>query len=320
MRIKIIWLMLALVLLMSSISPADDAPTYSVTGADGLTYKTSEDGTIRISNNRGAVGYIGFAITGNIDGVNQTYINDQFTWSWSRSYYNITEQEYNVTTEEWYNVTKAVNVYRAYNNVPYFNITAVYSNLPQGDIKIRHVITNNLRYNITNVKFWYIHTFSSQKAITYNKERYNITNTSILHIQGNFSNVKSLLNFFDYGFYYQDLIDSGFKVTDVILGKATRFGYPNRIVAAIGVTKSNGIFPDRSRVTLDPFTTGYIYPEAWGDPLNEWTNAQNVVSDNNQYMTSAILYKLEDTDYYNFDIPDNAMITGIQVQIGAKYT
>lgn len=289
-----------------------------------LTYSVQTNGIVTIRNilNQ-TIAKMGFAISGRIDGVNNIYTNENFTWTWSRDNYSIIQEEY-LTIEDMENniitnVSYRVDVFTGYNNQGNFNWTQVweFSALTRF-VKMKHIITNNLGKNITNATFWYISTISENDRIRFNNSDYNINMNNSMHLKGNFNNVLGKIDFLDHVFFYNDLIENGFDITDIYLGDAELIGRKGIPIFAVGVTKGNSILEDGKTITLDPLDTGFKSPDEAGDPLSQWTNPNNIKISDNNYATETTLQEMMDTSNYTFNIPDSATIVGIEIKLEGR--
>lgn len=281
------------------------ASSYSFTHSDGLTFESSGDGIVKISDFYKTLAYQGFAIQGDILFHSYTYTSENFNWTWTH--------EYELIYDEYLNESYTLDTFTAYNNKARFNWTQVWSFDNRTNAKVKHIITNNLGFSITNTKLWYIHTLPRVAEITYNNTRYfsNIDN----HLTGYFNNVIGKVNIGELNFIYDDILNSSYDITDIYFGNASMSGYPNRRIFAIGLTRGLGIFQNGTTIILDPFETSYYSPSTTGEPMNNWTDGSYVVSSNNQRAYVETLYYLLDTSDYSVSLPIGAIIEGIEVKI-----
>lgn len=278
---------------------------HNYTANDGMVFSTGDNGIVAMNYNGRVVGKMSFGLTGFtiIDG-NLGYTSKDFTWTWSKHNYTDIIEEWDEDLGEYVNVSYNVDIFTAYNNKVKFNWTQEWRFHPLEDTKIKHTITNDLGLSILDTKFWYIIVIDRKYGAI-------------------FKNASKKIALRDYDFNYNDLINSGFTVTDWYIGKGHKVNLSNKYMAAIAVTKNNGIFPTGKTVVLDPEVTAYKYPSQTGDPLDQWTNGANLKADDNVVATEDVIGERVDTSNYSFFAGMNVTPSGIngilvQVQFAAS--
>lgn len=287
---------------------------YSFTHSDGLTFETNRNGIIKISDERRAITHQGFMIEGTIGLEDYRFTSEEFIWTWSRRHEVIEEESHwDNDSQEWVNINYTLDTFTAYNNNPNFNWTQEWMFDNRTDVKMKHIITNKLGVDITNTKIWYIHSLPRNMDINFNSSRYDHETT--YHFEGNFNNLLPRVQLGELTFFYHDLVNSSFTVSDVYIGDGSILGYSDRRLLAIGITKGSGIFRNGTTIVLDPLDTGYIFPTA---TEGQWTNhARLKISDDSRAEATAV-GQITNTSGYTFDIPDSAEIVGIEVRLEGR--
>lgn len=296
------------VALLFSLLLIPSALSYSLTEGT-LTYSTNDNGLITIKDSAGRINHFGFAISGNVIG-QQIYTTEDFNWTYSR-----VNRTLEVEINETHNETYTERIITAYNNAPLFNWTIYYTLNHFKGMKIKHVITNNLGVAITNTKLWYIHRLPQNAILRFNNSHNLIgDDLDLTEGLGSFSR----LDVGSYRFLYDDIIDSGFDITNLYVGDGARVGYANRRVLALGISKGGGLFPNGFTVELDPTVTDWLSPTNTGEPHNDFSNPDNIKTSNNQRAISSTVGDNISTNVYNFDIPGESVINGIEVSLEAR--
>jgi len=168
-------------------------------------------------------------------------------------------------------------------------------------------VNNNYLFNWVQV--WDFDVNKSAKVTYYlqNNMAVDLQDTKI-----SFTNLisegKDLGNEVDFGeftFIYDDLIENSFNVIDTSNG--------NNIV-----TIDLGDYMDGETIVLDPVVTSWKSPQTTGSPEDDWTNGANIISSNDVYATETTIGHNLSTGDYNFVIPKNSTIHGIECQLEAK--
>lgn len=212
-----------------------DASTQTMTDNNGLRYKTTPEGWIKVIKDYTIQSYFGFGLEGTVDTGYQRYTVENFTWDWS----------HDMVGDE--------HIFTAYNNQPIFNWTIVYHFYPDHPMKITHILNNSWK-DITDAKMWYINKISYGDYVEWNDNTYHWSaDKKPKHWSGNLTDemtkVKLLGRFV---FNYTDIIHNGFTITDVYIGNASIVGHPEYDMMAIGFTKGTGNWNKGIMIEVDP--------------------------------------------------------------------
>lgn len=121
-------------------------------------------------------------------------------------------------------------------------------------VKIKQTMQNNLM-DFNNFRLWYIHTMQQGQELSWNGTSYFVDVNDTLYIHGNFNEILPEVDFHGmYLFNYSDLIESGFDITDVLIGDAGLInpagsGIP---IMMVGVSLDDGVFQLGDIEVFDP--------------------------------------------------------------------
>lgn len=283
---------------------------------DNLVFELFNNGIIKISDEHGLLAYQGWALSGEISGDPIRYTSEDFNWTWNKTKtsYNI-RIGYDEETNESINKTCYIYTFVGYNNIDQFPIYWYYIFDENADAKWGLNITNNLGVPVTNMKGWLVHSFDkSDLKVIFNGTRYNLSEN--YHLTGDFSNLFPKVNMGNLRFFYSDLINSSFDLTDVYIGNGSVVGYPKRLIVAVGVTKGSGSLPNGYTIIFDPSESGYEFPDY---TEGDWSNhAYLKISDNNRAEATAVYQIVNVSDFDFSSIPDSAEIVGIKVRVEGR--
>jgi len=139
-------------------------------------------------------------------------------------------------TVEWINYT--INVSIGYNDNSNLNITQRWEYDQTKPTKTTHTITNNYKTDISNLSIEYVLDMPKNR-------RYIIYPNKI--------------DFIDYEFRFNDLIDTGFSTTPSLDAE----GYEGRNTLSIGVTKGLRILGSGESITYDPTWSDWKSPTSF---------------------------------------------------------
>lgn len=286
-----------------------------------LLYSANDDGTITISKDGEEQTRVGFAVVGKINGTRQYRINHDFVWTWEKANYTrVLEWDFNDTTNETIYKNITIHTFTGYNNFAPFNWTQVWEySKDLTSIKLKHFLTNNIGQDIENATFWYLHKMNENQELRFNDVvyRYNITNN--IHLSGNFNDLLSRVDFKDYNFNYNDLIENNFDVTDIYIGDGSIVDKPNLNIMGIGFSKGSGTLQNGMTVEIDPEITSYMFPTETSIHHSDWNNGANLKADDGNDATANALNLFESTSFYNFDLGVSmVVINGIEVALAAN--
>lgn len=317
-------ILLGMIFLVISVTGSSHFPD-SITH-DGLTYTPKADGYVEISDTDGLLSRKGFAVTGIINNISQIKTTEDF--SWSKSYelieLNATEIWLNQTTNETYEgetIFWEKKVYTFYNNEPTFNWTIVMEFEDGKNAKDTSYITNNLGVPITNAKFWYIFEVREGRGIFYDGVWKPAWQGKTFHFTGDdLIKLKNRLDFNQYRFKYQDLIQNNFTISDVYIGNGSIIGHENKYFVGLGVTKGNGIFPDGKTITLDPEISVWYDADTTEDPfVGDWFEPDKVkIADNDRAFETTSGSIMFTSDYgINFGPNSGVEYHGMEIRVQA---
>lgn len=160
-----------------------------------------------------------------------------FTWTW--------------TTENHGNQIWLVG----YNNYPSFPIVQRWKFEQGKSVKIETQMKNSLGIRLNNFKLWYLHSLTEGDTISYNDKEYTVLLNDTVFLNGDFNAILPEVEFDRfYIFKYQDLIDSGFDITSILIGDAGLINsdFSGIPFVGIGVQQSDRTFLPEEIITFDP--------------------------------------------------------------------
>lgn len=253
----------------------------SYTANDALVFTTQPDGDMQVSYHR-PLAEIGFAIEGTVLALSQDYNNENYLWVWTEENFTVIQEEYDFKTGELINVTYYGKIFTGSNLDRRFSWTQVWTFHPFDYTKVKNIITNDLGFSLMDVEF--IYDIDTKQRL--------LSTTNNIHA------------FAEFDFDYQDLIDNDFSIAPSLTDSRPRF------------TTATGTFSNGQRIELDPLVTAYKSPTTTGDPTNQWTNPDNILTSNNARASTTTLGHIMDTSGYDFSgIPINSEIVGIEVSL-----
>lgn len=204
----------------------------SIKDYNGMVYSSRSDGLYQIDYD-GRTTFFGFGISGTVNSNPFVRLSTDFPWMMSM-----------VDNGDGYTVATRTTG----------NEWATEFDFTSRGTKITNSITNTLANPITNGKFYYLFTVNSGDAIKYNGSTYIVPSDPNLHISGNLNENIPKIVINDYVlFNFQDIINSGFDITDVYVVPASSLGFSSFYnVVAVGFTKGSGVLPVGATVTIDP--------------------------------------------------------------------
>ena len=260
---------------------------------NGLIYKVSADSKyINLYDvNGNYISSFGFGVTGDRGKGIEKFTTLNFSWTW--------EKETIPSTNEY--------IFRAYNNNLYFNWTQEYHFYPNQSMKINHTIKNNLPSDadILNAKFWYIQTIGKNDGIWFNGTRY----TQDIWKTGTLDNLTAKVKFEDYYIFdYDDLLSSGFNITDFYIGTGNILGVDDIRILAIGVTKFPYRLSNGASVTLDPTIKIGTDQEGGGDAYVSKGYPNKNYGDVNELKVQRVTWQRAYLKFNISSVPDNQII------------
>ena len=287
---------------------------------DGLGIEPTPLGAVRIWEDDLLVGATGFALTGTVLG--EDYLTNSWDWGWYWSVSNQTieiEDDWGNGTIDYWNFTEITLT--GWNGRTDFNITQIYKTILNNGIKQEIEITNNLM-NVSDYKIWLLNYLNPNTKFTYDGVEYKAYNLTELSISGNFDSIIPRVDFGDaYVYDYADLIRSGFNITDVHIGSAERFGSPENMYMAIGVSLGDNTFAKGERITYDPtYVTSYYVPTTFGDScpgsnVDDWTNSFRLEVSDNVRTSTVVKNHRSDTCDYGMDFPNMTEVHGVEINL-----
>lgn len=301
-----------------------DSNTDTFTNWSGYKITHNDNGDVKIVNQEGESGRVLFAITGTSTSGSLTRTSRDFNWNW------VLEEEKLVLFDR--------NSFRYFlkgtNDSSALPIEQVWRFYENDDPKLTYKITNNFE-QITNAKFWFIYVLNKNDLVEFDGVQRLLSDDSFVRltsVDGINAKEKLLKINNATGFDFQDLNQSGFEFTDLVLGSGDLIGKPNLVIVGIGVTKNNGVFPVGSSVELDPtiLDTGAIFPNKAYNAQSDWSSINNLL-DNiavpNRFAVVTLNLKSVDLNQFgkfnsadgnNLLIPFGAEIRGIEIIVRAK--
>lgn len=287
----------------------------------GLTIEPTVLGTVRVWKDQKLAGAVGFSLTGTVYG--QNYIGNSYDWAWAwgKEENEIIMQEY-LSNGSIMNITFNEITLTGWNQRADFNITQIFKSIYPDGIKHEIILTNNF-VPITNFKVWLLNSIEKDDIFTYNGTEYNYEEYGDVSLGGNFDNILPKVDFGDtYIYRYEDLIDSGYNITNILIGNASIFNAPEALFMGIGVRKNDGSFTVGNKLILDPIIiSDYFTPSAFGGSCPGATNAADwtlptrlEVSDNSRSYTSTLNHR-HDTCNYDIDLLNGTVINGLEVSL-----
>ncbi|MBI2452072.1 hypothetical protein HYV50_03260 [Candidatus Pacearchaeota archaeon] len=312
---KIVWVFLIFfVIIIIYDVGAEDLFTHN----DGLNFQLTSSGEIGINKEGKSLGSLRFVVTGVVNRENKTYNSEDFIWNSIYSNYTSIEQ-INKTT----NISYLVDVLTNYNNHQNFRWTQILEFHPKKAAKLKHSITNNFGYNLTNVKFWYVNVLSEGTRLIYDNEERTLRKNETVHLRGSFNDKIPKFDFYDYEFRFGDLINSGFNITDIYIGNGSIFGYYDGSIVALGLTNENSMFLNGLTIRLDPEITPYKSPSACDTNTQQWANCNNTFVSDNARADESTLYEVMHAHNFSFISPTENLdeswtVHGIEVSVEGR--
>lgn len=316
-----------------------------------MLYEMYSDGTIKLySNNElgsksqnNYYGSLKSILTGDINGIPFTMESTSFTWNWhiqsefinGSGWVNITEldDKGNPINIPVYLINETYNDYViGFNNDSNLNWTRTVKfsrtridNITERFYDQRPKITDIIKYsyrNFDDVKLRYINEIEEGSSLLYNNQVSIPTSASDIILTENLNG--SNFNFLGmYRFNYQDLIDSDLNISEVRIGNGLSVGLTDSLIISVQAELNNPSIGALSggTITIDPSVTSYSLPTATGDPeYDDWTNPDNILTDNGQYAQSDLVGETLDTSGYSFSGLTDSDIIGIEWQAECKIT
>lgn len=279
---------------------------FSFTDVSGIDWIPKQNGTIQLQKNNKTLGYLAIALTGTVGAQNyKKYSTDQ-NWIWN--YDQNLQRAFPL--QKFIGVNENTEQIEVTQSVEYF----FGEQLPKYEVKLK----NNLPVSITNTKFWLVLVQKRGDDITVGNETKRIRQNTLSQFDLSGRIPKKLKVNKDYLFDWSDTLQD-FEVTNIIVGETSQFG-PAVKLAAIGLTKNNGVFPSGASVTIDPqiMIIGFNPPGGTGVPDNDWTDGNNVrAKDGSVASSTAADESLSLTDFGFNGIVNDSAIRGIQMNLTA---
>lgn len=317
-KLIIIIALLLSILVYSLAQPAEDI--YQITHNDNMIYGANIYGTISLSDQYGKQSDFDFSVSYTINNKSVMLKPNDFLWSWREEI-----SKYNQTIGYLVNLNDGsetpifqefkITKYIGNNNYVRFPWKATWQFDEQWDSKVSYNLTNNLGVPISDVIYWYIFKPTKIVDIRYNNIDYaGEAETDITILQLN-NNILPKIDLGELTFIYDDLIQSGFNITQLYYGEGSKYSYPNKTIIAIGFQKGNSILRNGESIVLDPAVTEYKYPSSTGSPLNQWTNGARIKVSDNSRATETTLKECLDTANYSISLPAYATVVGIEINV-----
>jgi len=306
MKWKIIILFMLLIPLVSA---------YSFTNWELRTYQTDERGIIKVIDYGYTQGYYGFAITGYIAGIPYIKTVNDFIWLWQKYNYTYLHEDYD-DNGDLTNFTKYATEFKGYNNYNRFNITQKWTSKEYQATKSKYIISNNLGYDITNVKYWIIYiipdNFPHRTTTRFNQSNYLVETNNSIHLEGDYTDINPRIRINFNTFNYEDIINNGFEITNIYMGDGEIIGYSNKNIIAIGFTKGLGIFYNGNQIEIDPEDTGFLSPDNAG---GQWNNPDNIKVSDNARAVETTIGEMMNMSIFDIEIVPDSLITGIYIAL-----
>ncbi len=265
-------------------------------GNEGLEFKFRQDGAVKISKtNDDKKTFLGFGITGNVGGMDMVVLSSDFNWTW-----------------DWRDLNGTGLYMRGNNNSGLIAWEQDY-NFFKHPTKITHRITNNLA-NATDVKFWFLHLIDPNDFVEFDSQKFFANGEIVRDINVMNRGLQTKINDV-YNFNFEDLVEDGYSIERVFIGKGTPIGKPNMLVLGIGVTKNAGVFPLGATAVLDPnaITSDQELPNTTGTFDANWDNHAALTTDDGNFAHPNGVGSKVDTSDYNLGVPAGSVIIGLLI-------
>jgi len=212
-----------------------------------------------------------------------TYRN--FNWTWK----NYTKEEIRECEGDAVSPNDecfyTVDYVEGYNNNLMVNITPIFKFHEANNMKFSYHVKSNFISTVDNVEY---------------SIKLNMEEDKNIYQRGN------IINLNDLEFRYNDLIENNFTLLN---------GFnDNGKVLLNFIDTSGDLQPEETKI-LDPELTGFKSPTITGVPFDEWTNCNNVISNDANYATTNTLRKNCSASGYDFSaLSDTALIHGIYLK------
>ena len=214
-----------------------------------------------------------------------------YTFDWD--YINDTLPILEDNETNWINSSRETYIFTGKNNDRIHNWTIVINFTQGNNIKMTHHLTVG-SLALFNPKFIYKFDYYDIPYINYNNQIIDLSLEQTYDISPSLTLLPTRLQIGTYSsFIFKDLVDTGNTISNVYIGN----GY-----STIEATPPRTFYRMGETIVLDPQSTGYTSFGTTGDPLNQWTNANNSISSNNNYATETTLGEMYDTLNYGFEI------------------
>lgn len=285
----------------------------------GYSINHNENGDSKISF-EGDETTMMFAFTGTFGGQPITRTSRDFNWSWG------------IFAEDLNLFNRIATRYKlvGINDSARLPMTQSWDFYENNYPKLTYSINNNLGL-ITDAKFWFVHVLNKNDLVEFDGVKRLLSDNSFVRLTNINDREKIIRIKNSLGFDFSDLNKNGFEFTDLVLGKGEIIGKPDLVIAGIGVTKNNGVFPLGASVELDPtiFDTGERFALQSYNAQSDWAFIQNLkrnLAVPNRYATVTLTSKRVDLNQFGRPVSDgNAMlipfgaeIQGIELIVSAK--
>lgn len=271
-----------LIFILFLIIPSAYSSTY--THDDGLTYEDKNCQVIVYDIAGRKAGTFGYGISGRISGTNYKFPSADFNCEWKTEYGDNGTIYYSSSTNEL------------------LNITQVWNFTPNKAGKITYIIHNNL-VKINNIKFWIIQEVLEDDDIYYNGTRHRVRNDNLSHFKDELNDIiPSIQTKGAYTFYYRDLLEDNFNITDFYTGSSDVIGINNKVIVGIAVSKGTGVLNKGATIIIDPEVTGGKSPTTFNDPESDWTLASNLGASDDSKALTETLGHMNDMGTFDFGV------------------
>lgn len=280
---------------------------------DGMGYELTDLGITNIYNmyqggKKGKLEGVWMnVLSGNV-GVD--YLVGANEYAWTRWFTNYTNEDNKIVTE-----------WNAWNNRYDLFWTQKLTFVEGEDVKMSGSIYNGI-INISDFKIWWVQYLDEDSTLSIGSgQPYipDIENSWIIN-SNETTNLSALAQISVTGSHtmnFMDLVNNNWSIDNFYLGSADYFGFPEIMIMALGTSHGDGVFALGERIDYDPDYTGEIYPTEVGDPLDEWSNEQNLKLDDGN-RAGATVGDMVDTSNYSLGIPVGATITGIRITMEGR--
>lgn len=288
-----------------------------------LNFKISDDGYMDIYKDGELTASLGIAVTGTLNNKSLVLTTDSFSWEQEEVLLNLNNSDDinnnpNLTISDTVYWNKTVV---SLSNGDDLNCLVEFEFEDYEDTKVKHTFTNNLRGDITDTVFWYLFEVKEGKGIWYDGDWIPAWGGLEFSYTGKeLDKFNDELDFYQFRYKFEDLLENGFTVSEVYVGSGERFGNGDKYYVALGIEKDKGLFKMGRTYELDPEITVYYDPAVGDAPggIFDWTNPQKVDrSDDVRAYQRRQLYYMNATDW-DITLEEDCIINRIDMYIEGR--